>query len=45
MVGVGVKAIRITAEKSRNDFNIAASSIADAGNRHPIELMEFWQEL
>jgi hypothetical protein len=45
MVGVAERATKITAERSRNGFNIATSSIADAGNRHPFELIEFWQEL
>jgi hypothetical protein len=42
---VGVNANRITAESSRNDFNITASSKSDAENRHPFELMDFWHEL
>ena len=33
--------IEITAESSRNDFNITVLLKKDVGNRHPFEMMEF----
>jgi hypothetical protein len=43
--GVVASTKKITAESGRNDFNIAASSKADVGNRHLFEMMDFWHEL
>jgi hypothetical protein len=42
---VGVNANKITAESSRNDFNITVLLKKDVGYWHLLEMIDFWHEL